>query len=117
MKTDLSYLREMSGGNQDLILEMINIFKNQIEEFSEGLDDYYNNKEFEQLGKLAHKAKSSISIMGLHDLATDLKNLELLAKAGKEPEKYPQIIDKFKSETLEAVHELDQVAKNLEMYF
>ena len=117
MKTDLSYLREMSGGNQDLILEMIDIFKSQIKEFSEDLDDYYNKKEFEQLGKLAHKAKSSISIMGLHDLAADLKKLELLAKAGKDPEQYPQIIDKFKSETLEAVNELDQVARNLEMYF
>jgi HPt (histidine-containing phosphotransfer) domain-containing protein len=110
-------LREMSGGNQSLILEMIEIFKNQVKEFTEGLESHYEKKEFEELGKLAHKAKSSISIMGLNDLAADLKTLELIAKAGKNQEKYHQIIDKFKIETIEAVDELDEVTKNLELYF
>ena len=117
MKIDLSYLQEMSGGNQSLILEMIEIFKDQVKEFTEGLETHYKKKEFEQLGALAHKAKSSISIMGLNDLAVDLKTLELLAKAGKDQDKYQQIIDKFKIETLEAVNELTEVTKNLELYF
>jgi len=117
MKIDLSYLREMSGGNQSLILEMIDIFKDQVKEFAEDLETHYENKDFEQLGKLAHKAKSSISIMGLNELATDLKTLELLVKAGKDQDKYQQIIDKFKFETLEAVNELNEVTNNLELYF
>ena len=104
MKIDLSYLQEMSGGNQSLILEMIEIFKDQVKEFTEGLETHYKKKEFEQLGALAHKAKSSIS-------------MELLAKAGKDQDKYQQIIDKFKIETLEAVNELTEVTKNLELYF
>ena len=117
MKTDLSYLREMSGGNQGLILEMIDIFKNQVVEFAEGMEQYLKNKEYEKLGKLAHKAKSSISIMGLSELATQLKSLELMACAGTDVEKYPVIIEKFKKETHEAVTELDEVTKNLELYF
>ena len=96
---------------------MIDIFKDQVKEFTEGLETHYEKKEFEQLGKLAHKAKSSISIMGLNELATDLKTLELLAKAGKDQDKYQQIIDKFKFETLEAVNELNEVTNNLELYF
>ena len=55
--------------------------------------------------------------MGLTDLAADLKKLELLAKAGKEPERYSEIIEKFKSETQEAVDELNEVCDNLELYF
>jgi HPt (histidine-containing phosphotransfer) domain-containing protein len=117
MKTDLTYLRNMSGGNKDLILEMIGIFKTQVVEFNEGMDNYYKNKEFENLGRLAHKAKSSISIMGLSELALDLKDLENLAKAGEEVEKYPYYISKFKKETHEAIEELDEVAKNLDIYF
>ena len=117
MRIDLSYLREMSGGNQSLILEMINIFKNQVKEFTEGFEAHYERKEFEQLGKLAHKAKSSVSIMGLHELASDLKSLELSATAGKNQEKYQQIINKFKFDTNQAVNELEEVTKNLELYF
>ncbi len=117
MKTDLTYLRNMSGGNKELILEMIGIFKSQVIEFTESMENHYKNKEYELLGRLAHKAKSSISIMGLNDLAIDLKNFENIAKAGEDVEKYPFYISKFKKETHEAIEELDEVVKNLDIYF
>jgi HPt (histidine-containing phosphotransfer) domain-containing protein len=117
MKTDLSYLREMSGGNRELILEMIGIFKEQVVEFSQEMDKLMNNKDYESLGKLAHKAKSSVSIMGMQDLAKDLKNLENLAKDGKKINSYAGIVQKFKDETAVATGELDIVINNIEMYF
>ncbi len=117
MKTDLTYLKEMSAGNKDLVLEMIDIFKSQVDEFKRDMEDLFIKKEYLLLGKLAHKAKSSISIMGLDDLAADLKTLENNAKAGTNPENYKKIIDKFVSETDEAVRELDEVSKNLDSYF
>lgn len=117
MKTDLSYLQEMSGGNKELVNEMINIFKSQVIEFVADMENHLRNREFEQLGKLAHKAKSSVSIMGLNDLAKDLKNLEDLAKHGKNPEVYPVIIQNFKSKTSEAIEELNIVQNNIEHYF
>jgi HPt (histidine-containing phosphotransfer) domain-containing protein len=116
MKIDLTYLRNMSAGNKDLILEMIGIFKGQVVEFSDGMDKFYDDKEFEQLGRLAHKAKSSISIMGLNDLATELKSFENLAKAGEEVEKYPAFIENFKKETAIALEELDEVSRNIDIY-
>jgi len=106
----------MSAGNKDLILEMIGIFKTQVDEFTQGLDEHYKKKEFELLGRLAHKAKSSISIMGLNDLANELKNFENLAKAGEEVEKYPSFIASFKKQTSEAIDELDEVIKNIDIY-
>jgi HPt (histidine-containing phosphotransfer) domain-containing protein len=116
MKIDLTYLKNMSNGNKDLILEMIGIFKTQVDEFTLGMDEHFKNKQFELLGRLAHKAKSSISIMGLNDLATELKTFEMLAKDGKEVEKYPAFISNFKKETADAVEELEEVAKNLDIY-
>lgn len=117
MKTDLTYLKNMSAGNKDLVLEMIEIFKNQVDEFSFDMDKFLRDKEYEKLGKLAHKAKSSISIMGLNDLATDLKTLETIAKAGTDIEKYPYFIAKFKEETAEAIIELNEITQNLDIYF
>jgi HPt (histidine-containing phosphotransfer) domain-containing protein len=117
MKTDLSYLKEMSGGNDELILEMIGIFRDQVKEFLQGMEEHLEKKEYELLGKLAHKAKSSISIMGLNELAIELKSLELKAKTGVDTEKYPAIIDRFRIETTEAVIELDEIVKNYKQYF
>lgn len=117
MKTDLSYLQEMSGGNKELVIEMIDIFKSQVIEFARDMENHLQKKEFELLGKLAHKAKSSVSIMGLSNLAKDLKDLEILAKEGKDPETYPALVHRFKKETTEAIDELNVVQKNIEHYF
>jgi HPt (histidine-containing phosphotransfer) domain-containing protein len=117
MKTDLTYLREMSGGNRDLIREMITIFNTQVEEFGRDMDRLLEKKEYELLGKLAHKAKSSISIMGMTDLAVELKTLENLAREGKQAEKYAGIISSFKNQTQQAVQELKGVLQKIDNYF
>jgi HPt (histidine-containing phosphotransfer) domain-containing protein len=117
MKIDLSYLREMSGGNTELIQEMISIFSTQVKEFSNEMEQLLANQQYELLGKLAHKAKSSVSIMGLNDLAVRLKDLELSANQGKNQGSYAGTIEDFKKTTEEAVKELDIVSKNLELYF
>jgi HPt (histidine-containing phosphotransfer) domain-containing protein len=117
MQIDLSYLREMSGGNKSLILEMITIFASQVKEFGEDMDRLYTSNQYQDLGKLAHKAKSSVSIMGLNELAKNLKDLENSAGEGKNTETYPVIINRFKTITANAVKELEVVAQNLELYF
>ena len=106
----------MSAGNKELVIEMIGIFKQQAVEFVEEMNTLNNEKRYEELGKLAHKAKSSISIMGLDELATDLKTFELNAKAGIETEKYPEFIARFEAETSEAIVELDEVSSNIDLY-
>ena len=117
MKTDLTYLQEMSGGNKELVIEMIVIFKNQVVEFAHDMENHLQNREYELLGKLAHKAKSSVSIMGLNNLAKDMKTLENLTKLGRNTETYPVLVSNFKKETSEAIEELNVVLKNIEHYF
>ena len=117
MKTDLTYLKNMSAGNKDLVLEMIGIFKQQVKEFIVDMNKFLIDNDYENLGRLAHKAKSSISIMGLNDLAIELKNFENKAKAGLDTDEYPIFIEKFKIETTDAISELDEVAENIDIYF
>jgi HPt (histidine-containing phosphotransfer) domain-containing protein len=117
MKTDLSYLKEMSGGNKELVLEMISIFRDQVAEFSSEMEKHLASHDFESLGKLAHKAKSSVSIMGLQELASDLKDLENFARDGIKPESYAGIVEKFKQVTGVALQELEVVSANIELYF
>ena len=116
MKVNLSYLREWSDGDKGKVLEMINIFKSQIEEFAHDMDEYLEKKDYIALGKLAHKAKSSISIMGLDELSKDMKELENLTKSGKEEDKYSILVNKFKQETAIAVKELDDVLQNSDSF-
>jgi HPt (histidine-containing phosphotransfer) domain-containing protein len=113
MITDLSYLSGMSSENPDIIKEMITIFIEQSKEYIVDFQKLLDEKNYILLGKLAHKAKSSVAIMGMNDLAADLKSLELLTKDNADVESYPGYVEKFISQTKTAIEELNIVYANL----
>lgn len=113
MKTDLSYLENMAEGNPGLISEMIEIFSTQVDEFTRLMNDYLAKKKWQELSKLAHKAKSSVAIMGMSSLAEKLKELEQLAKEEKEVDSFSEYIDLFTTASKEAVTELNNYLTTL----
>ena len=106
------YLNSVSGGDPDIICELVILFKEQSVEISEEMKSLFNARNYKLLGLLAHKAKSSVSIMGMSELAVMLKTFELLAREEKEPHLYESYIERFRVETLEAIAELDDLVNN-----
>jgi HPt (histidine-containing phosphotransfer) domain-containing protein len=108
MITDLEYLKTMSGGDSKFILEMIGLFREQIDEYRELMPALLRNKEYNDLAKLAHKAKSSVAVMGMSHVADLLKELEILASEEKKVERYENMVDEFLEQSQLAIKELDQ---------
>ncbi len=108
MRTNLSYLESMTEGNKELIAELIGIFSTQVVEYSEQMLSLFKDKNWSELSKMAHKAKSSVAIMGMKDLSDELKRLEIMARKGEDEDSYEAIIDHFAAECKEAVSELQQ---------
>jgi len=107
------YLEMVAGGDNELLKELIGMFRDQVAEFNAEMSLLYNEKNYQALGRLAHKAKSSVAIMGMDSLANMLKTFELQAVDGKNPEKYEAYISRFENETQGALDELDNLVKNL----
>jgi HPt (histidine-containing phosphotransfer) domain-containing protein len=107
------YIESVSGGDKEIIRELVGIFKDQAIEFSEEMKSLQAAKDYTALGMLAHKAKSSVAILGMADLAVMLKTFELDAKCGKDIQNYPGFISRFETETKEAVVELSTYLNNL----
>jgi HPt (histidine-containing phosphotransfer) domain-containing protein len=101
----------MTDGNNDLILEIIDIFVVQVEEFWVEMQDLNDKKDYDSLGKLAHKAKTSVAIMGMDTMSKKLKELEIWCQEEKNPEFYQEIISNFKSECLIVIKELIEYKK------
>lgn len=78
--TDLSYLREMSGNDYVIIKEMIDIFIEQIPEFLEDVSSSFESRDWQALGAISHKAKSSVRTMGMEKAGSYLEQLEHFAK-------------------------------------
>ena len=103
------YLDSVSGGDPEIINEIVVMFKEQRVEIYNEMNSLLAKKNYTSLGLLAHKAKSSVAIMGMNDLAQMLKTFELQAKEGKESQLYDSYLKKFKTETEAAVIELEDL--------
>ena len=108
----MEYLDSVSGGESGIIEEIAAIFKEQSVEIYNEMKSLLVSKNYTSLGLLAHKAKSSVAIMGMTSLAEMLKTFELRAREGKEPQLYEHYLERFKNETEGAILELDSMIKN-----
>ncbi|MEI6048734.1 MAG: Hpt domain-containing protein [Bacteroidota bacterium] len=108
----MDYLDSVSDGDPEIIHEILLIFKDQAIEMYNEMIVHLSEKNYSSLGFLAHKAKSSVAIMGMDDLALMLKTFELQANEGKEHELYESYITRFKVETDAAVKELESLVNN-----
>jgi HPt (histidine-containing phosphotransfer) domain-containing protein len=105
--TDLTYLKEITGGEDEIVKEMIDMFLMQIDEFKANMNDFLANKQWIELGKEAHKAKSSVLIVGMEELGKNLKKLQLLTEEGKEIDSYPSFVKMFEEQCDAAIEELN----------
>lgn len=112
MITNLSYLKSMSENNKDFIAEMVSIFREQVEEYKQQLPALLEKSDFENLSKVAHKAKSSVAVMGMAEEAELLKKLESDAKAGTNIDSFKNMIDTFIQNSAKALVELDDYLKH-----
>jgi|WetSurMetagenome_2_1015567.scaffolds.fasta_scaffold03206_5 HPt (histidine-containing phosphotransfer) domain-containing protein len=106
------YIDSVASGDNEIIREIVVMFKEQVVEFHNEMADLYARKEYHLLGLLAHKAKSSVAVMGMGDLAVTLKQFELQAREGRDIDKYESYIEKFRHETTEAVRELEDLVQS-----
>ena len=103
---NIAYLESVTGGDIEIMQEVINIFIDQVPEFVTEMRSLYENHDYYNLGLLAHKAKSSVAIMGMEELSLMLKEFEINAKESIFPEKYHTYISKFEKDTADAIIEL-----------
>ncbi len=109
---DLSYLEGIAEGDKEVIKELVEIFLDQMPEFTDGFSESMGDKNWTKVAAIAHKAKSSVMSMGMEELGNiDLKNMELLAKQLR-------IIELQEKESITTVQkeEIANLQRNLDSY-
>ncbi len=107
------YLEMVAGGDSDLLKELVGMFRDQVAEFNYEMKGLFEEKKYKALGNLAHKAKSSVAIMGMDSLANLLKTFEVQAMEAKNSDLYESYIQRFENDTKYALEELDSLIKKL----
>ena len=62
---NLSYIRELSGGDEEFEQKMLSILKSELPEEIETYQNHVENQEFKRIAEIVHKIKHKISILGL----------------------------------------------------
>lgn len=102
---DFSYLNEVSGGDYSVMNEFIQIFKEQLPEFIQQFNYAIDNNDYQSFAAIAHKAKSSVSVFGMHRWATILKQIQIDINQGIIPDNLKQVIIDFEKDSLEIIEE------------
>lgn len=93
-KPDLSYLKQLMDNNAEIVLEVLAIFKSEVPKDMKNLVAHLDNKEWELLGKTAHKLKSSVGNLGLNQLRDLFLFIEQNGKENTNIDQLPSYVSK-----------------------
>ncbi len=103
---NLDYLRSISEDDKEFLRDMINLFASQVPLFVQNMKKHYDSGNYLALGAEAHKAKSSVMMMGMKELASELRIFQIKTEEGMDIESYPIHISHFETNCMAAVEEL-----------
>ncbi len=93
---------QLMDNDVEITLEVLAIFKVEVPKDMQTLERHLLNKDWEMLGKTAHKLKSSVGNLGLNDLRDLFLYIEQNGKEGTNLDQLPSYVQK----TVAAVKQL-----------
>jgi response regulator RpfG family c-di-GMP phosphodiesterase len=92
---DFTYLRNVSGNNEEFIREMVETFIQTIPPVLIQMNDSVSKKDWEKLSNLAHQIKPSLQLMGMSKLRTEVLYIEQSGKTNTNVQELPEATQKF----------------------
>jgi len=112
--TDLTYLKEVANGSDTFIVQMLNIFIEQMPQSLTRINEAVKNKDWKSLRMVVHKIKPSIIFTGLKEITDDVPLLEEYAAEESHLDAIPGLADKIIKVCTGAIAELKEELKQLQ---
>jgi CheY-like chemotaxis protein len=103
---DLSMVQSVSGGDESFIKKMVALF---IETVPQNLDELVKatqEENWDQVGKTAHKLKSTVDSMGIKSIKQEIRTVEANAKQKAQLEEIPALVQKIGTVIHECIGQL-----------
>ena len=105
---NFDFLLESTESDLPLIETMIRIFHQTYPDYVLQMNDLVQDKNWEELSRIAHKAKATTSAFGMSESSDFLSLIEHSAKKQPENVHFKEIIDKFEYQCKIASNELNE---------
>lgn len=94
---DLSYLEEITGGDNEIMIEMISLLIDETPKYIDNIKTAQDTNNWSQLRSEAHKIKPMFLYVGLSELNEICKELEENAKNESNLEENPDLISRLET--------------------
>jgi len=112
--TDLSYLKQRTKSNQNLLMEMISLYLEQTPPILFAMKQSVSDKNWPSLYKEVHKLIPSFSIMGINpDFEIMAKKVQEYAKTEQNTNEIPDLVIQLTKVCTQACEELTEVFDEL----
>jgi HPt (histidine-containing phosphotransfer) domain-containing protein len=111
--TNLSYLREIAGGEEEIIIETTEVFIQEIPHNLKKMQNHFANQEWDEIAKLAHKIKPNMTYMGMDRARELILKIEEQARSENITEDLGAMVVEFKDLCNSAVEELSGSVEEL----
>ncbi|MEE4175960.1 MAG: response regulator [Bacteroides sp.] len=109
---DLSYLEEISEGDQEFSSTMISYFIDNTPPVMENLEKKVQEEEWEEVRQIAHKLKPQVVYMGIHQIEDEVEKVENFAQHLENLEKIPLLVERIARIIGLAIDQLKDELKN-----
>ncbi len=79
-KADLTYLRDIASGSSEFMVDMLDIFLQQTPIYFEQLESAIDQKDWNQVGDIAHKIKPTFAFIGIEEGRETMQAIEYDAR-------------------------------------
>ena len=106
---DLSYLNQIFQGNQEMVKNIIRLFLEQVPDYIAEMEDCVVRADLDLLHPLAHKAKSSVAMLGLKKMETNILEIEKNSKYGENTHRLPDLVKEVRKECDLVFSQLEEI--------
>ena len=92
---DLSMVQSVSGGDEGFIKKMVALFIETVPQNLDELSKATVSENWEQVGKMAHKLKSTVDSMGIKSIRQEIRTVEANAKQKLSLEEIPPLVEQI----------------------
>ncbi|MBP7511498.1 MAG: Hpt domain-containing protein [Bacteroidia bacterium] len=110
---DLTYLNEISGGDNNFIKEMLELYINTTATEAILFNELLAKQDYEGIGHLAHKMKAPIQMLGANELFNIIRSLEQYGKEASHIAEMPDYIRKINTLVEESIVEIKEILASL----
>lgn len=105
---DLTYLKEITGGDQDFMSSVISTFVNEAPGTLERLQQSSAQSDWHEVGQAAHQLKPSLQFVGLNETLKQVKAIERSCKDSVELAEVPSLVSVVAQAIQQGIAELKE---------